>query len=112
MLLYEEPHADIDVLPPIPHILLVHGHDLASLGYNQYTMIMFIQASAHPSSGTRYDENCKTTKPSSVLSVLLSEESQAIDVLSIIPRVLCVYWQGPTSLKLNQHTGIKLIPAS
>ena len=42
------------ILPPIPYNLWVHGQGLTSLGHNQYTRILFIQASVHPSCGTRY----------------------------------------------------------
>ena len=40
----EEPHA-MDMLSLIPHVLLVHGQGMTSLGQNQYTVIMFIQVS-------------------------------------------------------------------
>jgi len=39
----------------------VNGQGLFSLRHNQYTSILFIQASGHPSSDTRFGENCKTT---------------------------------------------------
>ena len=68
ILLHDKPHA-MDVLPPIPDVLQVHGQGLTSMGHTQYTRILFIQASEHPSCETRFGENCKTTKPSSVLSI-------------------------------------------
>jgi len=47
---------------------------ITSLKDNQYTGMLFIQASEHPSCVIRFSENCKTTKPSSALSMLLDEE--------------------------------------
>ena len=52
------------------------------LGHSQYTMILFIQASEHPSYETRFGENfCRSTKPSSGWCVILSEEAHDMDVL-------------------------------
>ena len=60
MLSSEEPHA-MYVLPIIPHaVLSVHGQGLTSLCHNQYTGIWFIQATEHPSFGTRFGGKCKT----------------------------------------------------
>ena len=64
----------IDLLPPIAHVFWVHGQGLICMGHNQYIKILFIQASEYPSCGTRFGKNYKTTKPSSGLSMLLSEE--------------------------------------
>ena len=92
--------------------LWVHRQGFISLRHNQYTMILFIQASEHSSCGTRFGENCKTTKLSSGLSRLLSEEPLDKDTLSPFPHVLCMHWQGLTSLKHNQYIGIPSIPAT
>ena len=78
VLLHTESHA-MDMLPPIPNILWVHGQGLKSHGQSQYTMTLIIT-----SCRTRIGGNCKTTKPSSGLSMLLSEEPEVIDVLSSI----------------------------
>ena len=52
----------------------MHGKGLTSLHHNQYTGNLFIQASEHPPScWTRFGENCKTTKPSPGLSMLLKK---------------------------------------
>ena len=102
MLLHEEPQA-VNVLPPILHILCVHGQHLTSLGHIQYTSLLFIQSSEHTSSGTQFGENCKTTKPSSRLSMLLSAEPQAMNVL---PSIWYVWWehgQGLTNLGQNEY---------
>ena len=65
MLLHEEPHA-MGVLTPICHALWVHSQGLTSLGYNQYTRILFIHTSEHQSCGTISCENqYKNTKLSS-----------------------------------------------
>ena len=92
MLVQKEPHA-MDGLPHIWHVLWVHGWGLTSLGHNQYTRILFINTSEHPSGGTRFGENCKTTKPSSGLSILLGEEPHAMDGLPSTPYVLWVHRQ-------------------
>ena len=61
MLYHEEPHV-MDMLQAMLHILWVHGQGPTSMGPNQYTRILSIQASKHPRCcGTRFDENCKTT---------------------------------------------------
>ena len=86
MMLYKEPQ-DMDVLQPTTHDLWVYKQGIASLGHNQYTMILFIQASEHPSGGTRFGENCITIKPASGLSILFSEESQVVGGLPGIPQV-------------------------
>ena len=90
----------------IPHILCVHDQGLTSLGHNQYTRILFIQASVYPSYGTKFGEDCKTTKPSPGMGMLLSEEPQCVEVLQLIEHILWVYVQGISSMKHNQHTGI------
>ena len=79
-----------DMLSPIPHILWVHGQGLTRLGYSRYTSrITIIQASHHPSCGsTRSDENYKTTKPSSGLSMLLSKEPHT---MNISKRILYIF---------------------
>jgi hypothetical protein len=86
MLLYEKLQTK-DVLPAIPYVLWVHVQGITSLKHNQYTIILFIQASEHPRCGTRFGENCKTMKPSSGLSMLLSEEPHAMYVLPSISYV-------------------------
>ena len=73
---------------------------------------MFIQASEHPSNGIRLGENYRTTMPSSELSMLLSEEPHAMDILSGIPYVIWVHGKGLTSLKHNQYTGVLSIQAT
>ena len=110
ILLHEEPHA-MDVLPPIPHSLWVHGQGLTTLGHNQYIINLFIQASDNPNDGTRFGENCKTTKTSSLLNILLGEEPHTMDMLSPIPYVLWVHGQGLTNLKHNQYIGVLSIQA-
>ena len=79
------------VLPFISHILWMHVEGLTILGHNQYTSarILFIQASDHPSFGTRFGENCKITKPSSGSSMLLSEDAYDIDAL---PQSFCMFY--------------------
>ena len=89
----------MDVLTPIPHVLWVHEQSLTSLGHTQYTRILFIQASKHPSCVARFGKNCKTTKLFSGWCMLLSESQQAMDMLPIIPNYLWVHVQGLTSLK-------------
>ena len=111
ILVHEEQYA-MDRLPNIPHILWVHGQGLTSLGHSQYTRIMFIQASEHPSGGTGFGENCKTIMPSLWwLSMLLSEEPHAMDVLPSIRHILWVHGQGLTSLGHDQYTGMLSIQA-
>ena len=62
MLSHEEQHT-IDVLPPTPLVLCVHGQGLTSLKHSQYTWAPFIKATQHPSYGTRFGEkNYKTTR--------------------------------------------------
>ena len=100
MLLHEEPQA-IDGLPHNSHVLWVHGQGLTSLGRNQYNRMLFIETSEHPSCETRFGENCKTTQPSSGLSMLLGEEPQGMDGLPTVPYVLWVHMQGLTSLGYN-----------
>ena len=72
ILLGGKPQA-MDVLPPIPHVLWVHKQGLTIMGHNQYTGILIIQASEHPSSGAKFGGNCKNTKPSSGWCILLGE---------------------------------------
>ena len=64
-----------------------HVQDPPSLGHNQYTGVLSIQTHKHPSCGTRFDENCKTTMPSSGLCILLHKEQHAMDMLPPIPFV-------------------------
>ena len=64
-----------------------HVQDPPSLGHNQYTGVLSIQTHKHPSCGTRFDENCKTTMPSSGPCILLHEEKHAMDMLPPIPFV-------------------------
>ena len=111
MLLSEESQA-IDVLPYIQHALWVPGQGITSLEHNQSTGILFLKATEHPSYGIRLAENCKTTRPSSGLSMLLWVEQQAMYVLPPIPHILWVYRQGLTSLGHNQYTRILIIQAS
>ena len=105
MLLGEEPYF-MDGLPHIPYVLWVHMQDLTSLGHNQYTGVLSIKALEHPSCGTRFDENCKTTKPSLGLSMMLGEEPHAMDGLPRVPYVLWVHMQGLTSMGHSQCTGM------
>ena len=99
-----EPHA-MNVLPIDHMFFYVHGKGLTSLHHNQYTGNLFIQASEHPPScWTRFGENCKTTKPSPGLSMLLKKK--AMDVLTSILHMLLVHGQGLPSLKHNQYIGI------
>ena len=100
------------MLIPIPHILCVHGQGLTSLGHNQYTRILFIQASVYPSYGTKSSEDCKTTKPSLDIGMFLSEEPQGTEVLPLTAYALFVYVQGISSMKHNQHTGIPFTQAT
>ena len=72
MLLHKEPHAK-DVLPPIQHILWMHGQGLTNMGHHGYSRVLSIQASEHPSCGTSFGEKYKITKPLLGLSMLLSE---------------------------------------
>ena len=83
---------------------------MTSLGHNQDTGIMFIQASEHPSCGTRgYGENYRRTKPSAGWYILVGEEPHAMDVLPHIPHILwVVHGQDLISLGRNQYTGILL----
>jgi hypothetical protein len=111
MLLHKEPRVK-DWLPPISHVLWVHGQGLTSLEHNQYHTIMLIQASEHPTSGTKFGENCKTTKPSSGLSMLLGEEPHAMGGLPSVPYLLYVHGQGLTSLEHNQYTGVLFVQVS
>ena len=60
ILLGEDPQT-MDMLPPIPYVLWVYVQGLISLWSNQYTGILFTQASEYESCGcgTRFGENCK-----------------------------------------------------
>ena len=89
----------------------VHGQGLTDQGHNQYTSILFIQHIEHPSDGIRFGENYKTTIPSSILSMLLSEELQTMSTLPSIPHNSWVHGQGTTSLKHNRYTGVLSIQA-
>ena len=89
MLLSEEPHA-INVLPSIVHLLWVHMQDLKILNHNQYTGMMSIQTTEHPSSGTRFSRNWKIMMLSLGWCMLLHEELQAMNVWPPIPYVLWV----------------------
>ena len=111
ILIDEEPHT-MNTLPLISHVLLVHDQGLTRLGHDQYTSIMFIQATEHPSCGIRFGENCKTTKPSLGWYILLGEEPHAMYVLPPIPHVLWVHDQGLTSLGHDQYTSILIIQAT
>ena len=77
----------MDILSPIWHVLWVHVQGLTSLGNNQYTRIMFIQSSEYPSCGTRFDENCKTTRS----YVVTWRTTGHICMLSSISHVLGVW---------------------
>ena len=90
----------------IPYISCVYGQGLTSLGHNQYTRILFVQASVYPSYGTKFREDCKTTKPSLDIGIFLSKEPQGMEVLPLIEHILWVYVQGISSMKHNQYTGI------
>ena len=108
LLLSEEPE-DMNVLPPISHVFCVHGQSLTSLWHNQYTGMIFIQASQHPSCGTKFSWECKTTNPSSGLSMLLNKKPQTMDMIPSIANILWVYVQGLTGLGINWYTVILLI---
>ena len=77
---------------------------MTSLGHDQYTVILLIQALEHPICGTRFGENCKTTMSSSSWCVLLFEGPHAMDVLQTIPHVLWVNGQG-----MNDKPGAQLM---
>ena len=111
MLLYEEQQV-VDMLPPIPHMLWVHGQGLTSLGHIQYTRILAIKASEQPSCGTRFSETCNTTRPSSGLSILLHKEPDVMYMLPLIPHILWVHGKCIKSLKYNQYTEMLSIQAT
>ena len=94
VLLSEELHA-IVLLPDILHVLCVHMYAWTSLKHSQYNKIMIIQATEHPSCGTRFGENYKITMSSSGCFMLLHEEQHAMDVFPPIPHVLGP-WAGFT----------------
>ena len=100
------------MFPPIPCVLWVHVQGMTHLGHNQYTGILFIRALEHSSCGTRSGKNCKISKLSSGLSMLLREEPQDMDILSTIPPVLWVHDQGLANLGHNKYTRILFIQAS
>ena len=100
------------MLPHIPHILWVHVQGLTSMKHYQYTEMPSIQATEHSICGTRSDENCKKTMPSSGCCMYLNEELQGMHVLPSIPHVLCVHMQGLASLGHHQYTRILFIQAS
>ena len=82
-----------------PHVLWVHGQGRRRLGNNQYTGMLYIRATEHPSCRTRFGITCKTTMPSTGWWVwFLHAEPQATDELPPIPYVLLMYAQCPTSL--------------
>ena len=61
MLYHEERQTMNNMLPSIPYVLLVYIQGLMSLGFNQCTMILLIQASKSPNCGTRIGENSRFT---------------------------------------------------
>ena len=68
---------------------------------NQYTAILFIQASKHSSCGTRFGRNYKSTMPSSGWCMLLYDKPRAMDMLPSIPYVLSIHGQDLVGLKHN-----------
>ena len=46
-MIHEDPYT-MDVLPPIPYVLCVHGQCWTSMGHSKYTGIISIQAIYHP----------------------------------------------------------------
>ena len=77
---YLKPHV-MDMLPPIPYVLWVHGQGLTSLGHNQCTEMLSNPAIYHPDCRTRLGRICKTTMPSSGWCILVGEEPHAMDTL-------------------------------
>ena len=71
-----EPH-DVYVLPLIPHVIWVHVQGLTSLGPNQYTGVVSIQAWEHPICETRFGQNYKTTKPSSCWCICYTKKHRS-----------------------------------
>ena len=102
----------VEVLLFTAYVLWVHMQGLTSLGYNQYTRILFIPASMYPDCGPIFGENWKTTKPSPGMSMLLSEEPQGMEVLPLIEHDIYVHGKSLTSMKHNQHTGIPFTQAT
>ena len=94
----------MDVLPSIQHVLWVPGHDLTCMGHNQYTRILSIQVSEHPSCGTRwFVMNCKITISFSDWCMLVHGGQHAMDRLPPIQHVLWVNGQGLTDMGHNQY---------
>ena len=88
------------------------GKIITTLWYIHYTGIMIIQATEHPSCGTRFGDNCRTMMPSSGCCMLLYEEPQVMVVLLPISYDLWVHGQGMTGLGYIHYTRIMLIQAS
>ena len=72
---------DIEVLPPILHVLLAHVQGLTSLWHNQYADMPSIQATEYPSCVTRFGRICKIIIPLSWWCVLLPEHPFHISCL-------------------------------
>ena len=111
-MLYHEGRQAMDVFPSIPHVFIVFGQGLTSMGPNQYTRILFIQASKYSSCGTRFGDTSNIPKSSLGWCMLMHEGPHDIDVLPPISRVLFMHVNVPTSMGHNQYTGIMFIQAS
>ena len=74
--------------------------------------IMFVKALEHPSCGNQFCKKYRSTKSSSGWWILLGEDPQVKDILSLIPHIVWIHGQGLTSLGHNQYIGILFIQVS
>ena len=94
---YMKPHV-MNMLPPTPYVLWVHGRGLTSLVHNQCTEMLSNQATENPSCRTIFGRICKTTMPSLGWCILLGEEPHVMNVLPHIPQIyecmgkICQAW--------------------
>jgi len=91
----------------------VHAQYLTSMVCDQYTGILFSQASEHPICGNRFGDNCKTTQPSSGSIILLDNwRTTRHGCVAKHSTCLSMHGEGITILEHNQYTGILFIQAT